>query len=119
MKDLYFLNKDYFKKKDIFNELSNIETDYYTIHQAFVLGGMVHIRGRFKPDIAGNKNYKLLPTRYAPEDIAIGNMSFSYSMDNITRIGFVTIGIDGKIDVWINNVIGGENFIIQYPLKVE
>lgn len=119
MKKFHFLNKNYLEKRDILSLLSNTETDYYIIYEAYVTCGMLYIRGRFKPDIGGEITRKLLPTECAPKSLAMGSWGCSNSMDNITRIGYVRIENDGSISLWIDNIGGGEHFMLRYPLEVE
>lgn len=44
------VTKDYLKKKDFLTELSNIETSYYSITNAFIENGVVYIKGTFKSE---------------------------------------------------------------------
>lgn len=119
MKKFHFINKDYLKKKDILKELSNIETDYYSITNAFVENGIVFIKGIVKKGVAGWKDFSALPNKYAPREVTMGSWCVSGSMDDLLKIGTIRADTSGNISLWLNNVESTEHFSIQYPLKVE
>lgn len=113
------VTKDYLKKKDFLTELSNIETSYYSITNAFIENGVVYIKGTFKSGVVGWKEFPLLPSKYAPRQSTMGAWGVSNSFNNLARIGCVRVETTGSIILWVNNLESTENFNIQYPLKVE
>ena len=119
MKDLYFVSKDYLKYRNILNELTNRETDYYSITNAFVENGIVFIKGIVKKGVAGWKDFSVLPNKYAPREVTMGSWCVSGSMNNILKIGTIRADTSGNISLWFNNLESTEHFSIQYPLKVE
>ena len=119
MKDMYFVNKDYLKYRNILNELTNRETDYYGITNAFIENGIVFIKGTVKTKAVGWKEFSVLPSKYAPRETAMGSWCVSGSMNDILKIGTIRAEKNGTISLWLNNVESTEHFSIQYPLKVE
>lgn len=119
MKDLYFLNKKKIEYKSILNELTNIDTDLYTLDEAYIENGTVFIHGRFKTEVTDAKDYQVFPIKYRPRTLINGTLGCSWEMSDIYKIGYVRVGADGILGVWIDNLVGRERFNIQYPLKVE
>ena len=119
MKDMYFVNKEYLKYRNILNELTNRETDYYSITNAFVENGIVFIKGIVKTGVVGFKDFSALPNKYAPREVVMGNWGVSGSMNDILKIATVRADTHGNISLWLNNLESTEYFSIQYPLKVE
>ena len=119
MKDMYFVNKDYLKYRNILKELTNKETDYYSITNAFVENGIVFIKGIVKKGVAGWKDFSVLPNKYAPREVTMGSWCVSGSMDDLLKIATIRADTSGNISLWLNNVESTEQFSIQYPLKVE
>ena len=118
MKDMYFVNKDYLKYRNILKELTNKETDYYSITNAFVENGIVFIKGIVKKGVAGWKDFSVLPNKYAPREVTMGSWCVSGSMDDLLKIATIRADTSGNISLWLNNVESTEHFSIQYPLKV-
>lgn len=119
MKDMYFVNKEYLKYQNILNELTNRETDYYSITNAFVENGTVFIKGIVKTGASGWKDFQVLPNKYTPREVTMGSWCVSGSMNDILKIGTIRVDTSGNISLWLNNVESTEHFSIQYPLKVE
>ena len=100
------------------NELTNIDTDCYTLDEAYIENGIVFIHGRFKSEITGAKDYQVFPVKYCPRTLINGTFGCSWAIDDIYKIEYVRVDRDGILGVWINNLAGREHFNIQYPLKV-
>ena len=118
MKKFHFINKDYLKKKDILKELSNIETNYYSITNAFIENGIVFIKGIVKSGVNGWKDFSVLPNKYAPREVTMGSWCVSGLMNDLLKIGTIRADSSGNISVWISDLGSTEHFTIQYPLKV-
>ena len=128
MKDYYLLNKKKIEYKSILKELTNVETKYYTIYadtdvytinDAYIENGIIFLKGYFKTGIYTEKKYIVFPEKYKPRTLVNGTFCCSWTMDDISKIGYVRVDTDGTLGVWIDKLVGNEYFNIQYPLKVE
>ena len=105
--------------KSILKELTNVETEYYTIYDAWIENGSVYIHGTIKANVNGEKYYNLLPNKYSPREIIYASYGCSNSIDNITRIGYIRIESNGQLSLWLQNANAREHFTFVYPLKVQ
>lgn len=119
MKDLYFVEKKKIEYKNILNELTNIDTEHYTIDEAYIENGTVFVHGRFKSGIASAGDYQVFPAKYRPRALINGTHGCSYSTANVTKVNYVRVEANGIFSVWLSDLNAREHFNIQYPLKID